>query len=391
MANKEGVGLPIVAGLIGALAPKPDPADPEVIEAAVSDWLDDHPEAACPIDDTAGHGDTDVVWSAGKTYDTIADVTGCTPIEVTSAKHYIDLSGSSVTMSNGQPALSGSSGSYDVSYVACSAGDGFIISGTGGASTRLWGFINSTGTILARAKESDTEENVIVVAPEGSAFIIVHTSDGKSSYKGEPLKPVQTLLTHQYINFDSIVQGSISNSTGLVIDSTTRVCAEDYIPWEENMLVMVNGNLKFSLRYYAANKGFLGGDNSWTDGCGFVGKYGDVQPGYIRIVFALRNDATLTPSALGTVTILRSAVSSVDKTLTQANKAADAKTVGDLIDGALGKVSSSQSLLGNMTVRAAKVINFTDHYATSKVVVMVRNDEDEESTFQRIKDTLFGS
>jgi len=34
-------------------------------------------------------------------------------------------------------------------------------------------------------------------------------------------------------------------------------------------------------------------------------------------------------------------------------------------------------------------VNFTDHYAKSKIVVMVRSGE-EESTFQRIKDTLFG-
>lgn len=43
----------------------------------------------------------------------------------------------------------------------------------------------------------------------------------------------------------------------------------------------------------------------------------------------------------------------------------------------------------SVTEERDQVINFTDHYATSKIVVMVRSGE-EESTFQRIKDTLFG-
>ena len=55
--------LGTVVALIKSLGEQPDP---EVIEQAVSDWLDDHPDAACPIDDTAGEGDTDKVWSADK-------------------------------------------------------------------------------------------------------------------------------------------------------------------------------------------------------------------------------------------------------------------------------------------------------------------------------------
>ncbi len=64
-------------------------------------------------------------------------------------------------------------------------------------------------------------------------------------------------------------------------------------------------------------------------------------------------------------------------------------------DDIIESVRSGKADIGlaalSVTEEREKVINFTDHYATSKVVVMVRNDEDEESTFQRIKDTLFGS
>ena len=51
--------------LIKALAPV---ADPAVVAEAVEDWLDEHPEAVAPIDDTAGDGDTDKIWSADKTW-----------------------------------------------------------------------------------------------------------------------------------------------------------------------------------------------------------------------------------------------------------------------------------------------------------------------------------
>lgn len=43
----------------------------------------------------------------------------------------------------------------------------------------------------------------------------------------------------------------------------------------------------------------------------------------------------------------------------------------------------------SVTEERAQIINFTDNYATSKIVVMVRSGE-EKSTFQRLKDSLLG-
>ena len=48
MAN--GVDIGTVIGLIKGLSPKPDAA---TIEAAVSDWLDEHPEATTTVEDGA--------------------------------------------------------------------------------------------------------------------------------------------------------------------------------------------------------------------------------------------------------------------------------------------------------------------------------------------------
>lgn len=62
----------IIGGLVEALAPV---ADPEDVQAAVEAWLDDNPTAVTPIDDTAGIGDTDKLWSAGKTASEVATLT----------------------------------------------------------------------------------------------------------------------------------------------------------------------------------------------------------------------------------------------------------------------------------------------------------------------------
>ena len=115
------------------------------------------------------------------------DISGNTGIKLIAGK-YIDLSGSSISIVNNEPALSGnSSAGYAVGYMACSAGDIFSVNGHGGSQTRLWGFVNSSGTILSVASANADGNNKIVKAPSGSAWIIVHTNNGKISYKGRML------------------------------------------------------------------------------------------------------------------------------------------------------------------------------------------------------------
>lgn len=58
------MSIGMIIALIKKLGVTPDPS---VIESAVDDYLEEHPEATCPIDDTAGEGDTGKVWSADKT------------------------------------------------------------------------------------------------------------------------------------------------------------------------------------------------------------------------------------------------------------------------------------------------------------------------------------
>ena len=62
-------------------------------------------------------------------------------------------------------------------------------------------------------------------------------------------------------------------------------------------------------------------------------------------------------------------------------------------DDIIDSVRAGKADLGlaafSVTEERGQIINFTDNYATSKIVVMVRTGE-SESSFQRIKDSLFG-
>ena len=107
----------MVAGLIEVLG---DKADPEVIEQAVQDWLDDHPEAVAPIDDTAGEGDTDKLWSADKTAGEVASLSEA--IEQLAENGYISTGTGDVylTLTSG---MLGKSGTSPVDQLISAAGD----------------------------------------------------------------------------------------------------------------------------------------------------------------------------------------------------------------------------------------------------------------------------
>jgi len=169
------------------------------VPGAVADWLEDNVTPTTPVVDAslsiagaaadakaAGDGIADLKSAT-------TDITGNTQIQMVANK-YIDLSGTSVTMSGGVPAYSGTSATYSVGYMACVGGDVFNINGVGGAQTRLWGFVDSDGLIKAVELSGASATDKIVTAPEGSAFVIVHTKDGRYSYKSNLLQNRVTSL-----------------------------------------------------------------------------------------------------------------------------------------------------------------------------------------------------
>lgn len=190
---------------------------------------------AQPIDDTAWVGDTGKVWSANKSATEVINVKsaieyfGIEPIPLTNGKYY-DLSGTSVTMENGVPKFASGTSVYSGGYLACQAGDRFTISGTGGSATRLWAFVAADGTILLRSISSNTLNNKIIIAPAGSAFIIVHTRYGEKSYKGVTYERCDKLAGDPLNVFDpdyfcandkSYVNSPVITKTGAYLESET--------------------------------------------------------------------------------------------------------------------------------------------------------------------------
>ena len=143
-----------------------------MVDHAAGSWDANH---AAPVDIGRGISDNYKAFSA---------IAGNVPIVMIPGK-YIALNGSAVTMTDGVPTLTGnSSAGYAVGMMPCSENDIFTINGKGGSSTRLWAFANSSGTILSVAAANKTENGLVLTAPANAAYIIIHTNDGRTSFKG---------------------------------------------------------------------------------------------------------------------------------------------------------------------------------------------------------------
>ena len=68
--------------------------------------------------------------------------------------------------------------------IPCAAGEGFILSGTGGSQPRLYAFVGSDGTILLKSASGYSADSLNVIAPEGSAYLVINNNDStKESYR----------------------------------------------------------------------------------------------------------------------------------------------------------------------------------------------------------------
>ena len=101
---------------------------------------------------------------------------------------YINLSGTTVPMQNGKPTFTDASymGQFDVGIIKCEPDEFFTINGHGGSDTRLWAFVNSSGTILSVSAASATSVpgGTVLKAPRNAAWLIIHDNSRQVSYKG---------------------------------------------------------------------------------------------------------------------------------------------------------------------------------------------------------------
>ena len=109
-------------------------------------------------------------------------ITGCVPVKFNTNGYDYDLHESSVTMSGGVP-VGSVNADYKSGYAVASPGEIYTINGTGGEYARAYAFIASDGTILEKALPVAVLTKYLVTAPANTAFIIVQTTDDRSSYK----------------------------------------------------------------------------------------------------------------------------------------------------------------------------------------------------------------
>ena len=150
------------------------------------------------------------------------------PIPLNIGSHY-KTNGTSVTMSGGVPQRESTSLGFSGAYFACNANDVFTISGTGGDEARLWAFIASDGTVLRKSVTNNTLDKKIIIAPPGSAFIIVNTSNILNSYKGfvadqsykNVQNPINLFMPDLFCgSSESYVSNPVITDTGAILTAT---------------------------------------------------------------------------------------------------------------------------------------------------------------------------
>lgn len=122
--------------------------------------------------------------------------------------HYITTNVSPVDIT------SRGSGSWFCKIIDCSAGDSFTISGTGGAGSRLWAFIDSNNNLLDLSAANAVEKDLIITAPANSSKLILNFNsnyDWKSFYG----KEINGKIERNSVNISNL-QTRMSNAEDLL-------------------------------------------------------------------------------------------------------------------------------------------------------------------------------
>ena len=89
------------------------------------------------------------VWAMDQSYNTPSSVTSKLPTDLTPTA------------------------GYACTYLACTAGDVFYITGHGGSGSKLWNWTQSDGTIISRSNSNAVLNNSKLTAPANSAYLLV--------------------------------------------------------------------------------------------------------------------------------------------------------------------------------------------------------------------------
>lgn len=290
---------------------------------------------------------------------TVSDNCETSPIKITNG-YYVDLSGSTVTMSGGVPQPSGTSTTYGYAAVSCSPGDMFTINGTGGSQPRLYAFVKTNGDIIttSRATAGETATNLVITAPTDAAWLVINTSESKISYKGK--LPILRIVdnSNQISDIDSRLMaeipldwrvGNIGANDGINYSSTTRARTAEHIAYSESIEVTIGNGVQIAFRMYDAQGDYLRGSANWISTGGKITDLitNTTNVATIRIVARYANDATVS-SAIN--------LGNNIKLL----KPGNLKDVYAVINGNTEGIYINSTGRGNSSIRCAKEQSYVD-------------------------------
>lgn len=189
-------------------------------------------------------------------------------IKMSESGFFINLSGTTVDIDN----PSTSSG-WRYAVVSCSEGDVFYISGTGGASPRLWAFADSSKNIISKASEGAFASDMQIVAPENASYLIINDNSSANSFIGVPefadAKYSKTYYesfadartkTRKYnfttLNYSGFVyENRFVNSGGVEDYNSSVILTKGYLP--EGFIVIPKEGYSISLIEYTSEDVFV--------------------------------------------------------------------------------------------------------------------------------------
>lgn len=214
------IKLGTVIALIQAMAPK---VSPEVIEAAVSDWLDDHPEATTTVED-GSITKAKLVATLQEIVDAVPgmeEIVNVLPMQEPLANIYLPQEMSNIMdgyiLKRGVPQTQYGSGYYVTDYIAVTGGDTITL------NFATW----ENADDIYRGAEYDSEKNYIgtITSTEkklSATAAFVRFSVKKSEFGGT----AQLALSYLNANF-VISNGERETYTG--IDKSKNLFMSDYV------------------------------------------------------------------------------------------------------------------------------------------------------------------
>lgn len=218
------------------------------------------------LETSFGKLETNVNSSVDELKSDLINITGNKPFTNFIKNKFINLSGTTTDYSEAS-----ATNGFSYCIVDCSKNDVFTISGTGGVSARLYGFVDASGNIIYKADENVTLENDEIVAPKNAVKLVVNLSPlGGTLYKNSLIKNQVNKLSS---NLNSITEklnlldesnkvlNKIIDSSGSVITDNGGVYYEQFIEVQSGdyytFYTDATGSVTFRVYYFDENKSLL--------------------------------------------------------------------------------------------------------------------------------------